>query len=219
MSLKTCLNSPCRTFSSLRISKWVNVTFLSLNNATAVLEKPHRGASGSPFMNKTTLLCFMMLCMRASKSSSVSEDGGGAGGWNVVDWGTTNALLPKYFSIVSLSWVASPPSIRPSRAWPLISLYHWFREGDFSHTHLNNQACRDRIDVKRVWYVCLFFCLHLTLYCQSCGVWYGPVVTCPEREQLRVCPGQLFDNLIHLLAWRSPGRPEVDEWYTLEIIR
>ena len=45
---------PWRTSSSFRMSNVVNCTLASCRRATAWREKPQRGVSGSPFMNKTT---------------------------------------------------------------------------------------------------------------------------------------------------------------------
>lgn len=38
-----------------------------------------------------------------------------------------------------------------------------------------------------------------------------------QNQQRRVLPRQLEDDLVHLLTWRSPRRPEIDERHSVEV--
>lgn len=66
------------------MSNQANSTPFSLKSPTVCLLKPHLGAEGLPFMNKTTLCLFMSARQRSSSCSSVSSAAGtGADGWEV----------------------------------------------------------------------------------------------------------------------------------------
>ena len=122
--------SPCRTLSSVRMSKCVNSTFCSFSSATAFRENPQRGSGGEPFMNNTTLLWFMSLRSRAFNSSWVSSRsagespgtavvvGGGAGAWKVLERGLMAETGPTCLAMLCVSVAASAPVILSRRVWP-----------------------------------------------------------------------------------------------------
>lgn len=119
-------NAPCRTLSSVNMSNVVYSTPCSFNIPTIVLENPHRGVSGSPFMNSTTLLLVISPFRRVFSWSSVSSccfslkiegaAGGGAGDWVVVDlaWGIDRPC----FASSAVSAGASAPFTLPRRVCP-----------------------------------------------------------------------------------------------------
>ena len=65
--------SPLRTLSSVRMSKCPNSTPCSRRRPTICLEKPHRGASGLPFMKSITRSCVINPFNRFSSSYGDSE--------------------------------------------------------------------------------------------------------------------------------------------------
>lgn len=121
---------PCRTLSSVRISKCVKSTSCSLSSVDIFLENPQRGASGDPFMNKTTLLWFispLSLACRSSCGSFVLSSSVGsmlvglAGALSVFDKGVYASLV-SYLATVLDSLVASAPFILSRRVCPWSSL-------------------------------------------------------------------------------------------------
>lgn len=68
------MNSPCRTDSSVRMSKCEKSMPLSRRMSEIFREKPQRGTSGEPFMKRTTVDWFMSPRRRRSSSSGVSDD-------------------------------------------------------------------------------------------------------------------------------------------------
>lgn len=107
----------------------MNLTFRPCKMPTIFFENPHRGASGEPFMNKTTLLWFIKVRKRLSSSSddSVSSfcgvegrcEGASAGFWSVCERGR----YVEFDACFARSWVkptASAPSILPSSKCPYI---------------------------------------------------------------------------------------------------
>ena len=122
-------SSPCRTLSSVRMSKCVNSTCWSFSSATAFRENPQRGSVGEPFMNNTILLWFMSLRSRAFNSSWVSSRlaggssprtvvGGGAGAWKVLERGLMAETGPTCLAMLCVSVAASAPVILSRRVWP-----------------------------------------------------------------------------------------------------
>ena len=80
-----------------------------LRAITACLEKPHRGASGWPFMKSTTLLLDINCLSRLFNSSVVSFFSGSVR----VTPGTLRCV-----AIAVVSAAASAPAIRESNVWP-----------------------------------------------------------------------------------------------------
>ena len=126
-----CACAPWRTPSSVRISKCVNRISRSCRIPTIFLENPHRGASGEPFMNKTTLLWFIKVRKRFSSSSvdtiSASCDaegrpeGASAGLWSVCESGRYEEF-DACFARSCVKLTASAPSILPSNKCPYIQI-------------------------------------------------------------------------------------------------
>ena len=70
--------SPCRTVSSVRMSKVLNSTPALRSAATVLALKPHLGASGVPFMNSSTGADASRVRMRAVVSALCCACAGGA---------------------------------------------------------------------------------------------------------------------------------------------
>lgn len=113
--------APCRIPSSSRISKCVNSTFCSRRSAVIFFENPHRGESGLPFINSTTLLWFIRACILASSSSGVSyfsvTADAFAGERCVFDWGVIDGF-EAWVAIAAVSAGASAPVTRPRSVCP-----------------------------------------------------------------------------------------------------
>lgn len=102
----------------------MNWTPLSFSKPTIFLEKPQRGVSGDPFMNRTTWLWFINFRSRCSSSSGVSSAVGAemfagacAGAWFVRESGLYVGV-EACFAICCVRAGASAPATRAKSVCP-----------------------------------------------------------------------------------------------------
>mmetsp|Transcript_34131 Transcript_34131/g.85907 ORF Transcript_34131/g.85907 Transcript_34131/m.85907 type:complete len:215 (+) Transcript_34131:92-736(+) len=97
--------SPCRTSSSLRMSKVSNAIPVSVTAATTLRLNPHRGSSLVPLMKSTTGACVVSCFSRVSMSTT-----GAAGAAGAAAAGGMTVATPKCCCTLLASALASAPS-------------------------------------------------------------------------------------------------------------